>query len=183
MIKNLYVSGYRNYEMGIFKADDERLYYIKKALRQAITRYAMEGLEWVLISGELGVEMWTANVVHELQDEFPHLHYAVIMPYAGFGEKWNERNRQQQQKVLQEADYVDYSSKHPYQNPGQLKANQVFLINSSDAALLLYEPEYQGKTQYVYDLILLKQERNSYALECITQFDLQDLVEQENLDE
>lgn len=182
-MKNLYVSGYRNYELGIFNDDDQKLYYIKKALKQAILRYLDEGLEWVLMSGELGIETWAGQVVNELREDYPNLKYAVIMPYEQFGEKWSEKNSLSHKKLLADADYVDYSSKMPYDNPGQLVANQAFLINSSSGALLLYEPEFKGKTEYLYDLILQKQEKSDYLLEFITQFDLQDIVDQEQFEQ
>ena len=31
--------------------------------------------------GQLGVEIWAAEVVMELQMEYPHLKYAVITPF------------------------------------------------------------------------------------------------------
>ena len=35
----------------------------KKALRRKLTAFVEDGLEWVIISGQLGVELWAAEVV------------------------------------------------------------------------------------------------------------------------
>ena len=35
----------------------------QKALHRKLTTFVEEGLEWVIISGQLGVELWAAEVV------------------------------------------------------------------------------------------------------------------------
>ncbi|GAA3327349.1 hypothetical protein GCM10020331_066930 [Ectobacillus funiculus] len=52
-----------------------------------MTAFLEEGLEWVLISGQLGVELWTAEVVFELQMEYPDLKLAVFTPFLEQEEK------------------------------------------------------------------------------------------------
>lgn len=181
MIKNLYVSGYRSYEMGIFSDEDERLVIIKQAIRSRLEDDWERGLEWVLISGQLGAELWTGQVVLEMKNEGMNLKLGMVIPYLDFESSWNEKNQALFYQVKEGADYVNYSSKKTYDNPGQLQANQVFLIRSSQKALLLYDTEYKGKCQYAYDLIQKRQNQSTYALDLITVFDLRDQLEQERL--
>lgn len=51
-MKVLAVTGYKPFELGIFKHDDKALFYIKKALENRMIALLEEGLEWVLISGQ-----------------------------------------------------------------------------------------------------------------------------------
>ncbi len=55
MTKILTVAGYKPMELNIFKPDDERITYIKAAIRKRLLAFIEEGLEWVLISGQTGI--------------------------------------------------------------------------------------------------------------------------------
>ena len=66
-----------------------------------------EGLEWVLIQGQMGIELWTAEVVIELQRTYDSLKFAVITPFQGHTEKWNEHNQSKYANIIKYADYVD----------------------------------------------------------------------------
>lgn len=175
-MKNLYVSGYRSYELSVFKPNDPKLSFIKKCLKDSLIRHIENGLEWVLIGGQLGAEIWAAEVAFDLQEEYPELKVGVLFPFYKYGEKWNETNRQLLEQVKAQADFVEYTSHRHYQSPRQLKANQEFLLKHSDGALMLYDPEFEGKPKYLYRMIQEKQEKATYPLELITFETLQESV-------
>lgn len=81
MIKVLAVSGYKPFELGIFKNDHPSVMFIKAALKKELIPMIEDGLEWVLISGQLGVELWAAEVIFELKSEYPEVKLAVITPF------------------------------------------------------------------------------------------------------
>ena len=60
-MKVLYITGYKAFELGIFKNDHEAVKYIKKSIRNRLLPLVEEGLEWVIISGQLGTELWAAE--------------------------------------------------------------------------------------------------------------------------
>ena len=62
-MKVIAVTGYKPFELGIFKNDRPGVECIKKALHRKLTNFVEDGLEWVIISGQLGVELWVAEVV------------------------------------------------------------------------------------------------------------------------
>jgi len=47
------ITGYKSFELGIFKQDDQAVQYIKLAIRKELLTLLDSGLEWVLISGQL----------------------------------------------------------------------------------------------------------------------------------
>jgi len=55
-MKRLVVTGYKQHELGIFKEDHPAIGFIKKALETQLVALLDEGLEWVIVSGQLGVE-------------------------------------------------------------------------------------------------------------------------------
>lgn len=64
-----------------------------------------------MISGQLGVEIWAAEVVFDLQLDYPELQLAVLTPFLEQEEKWNDVNKELYEFVLSQADYVDSITK------------------------------------------------------------------------
>lgn len=179
LVRKIYFSGYRSYEMGIFTLKDERIPFIKKAIRQRLLAELDQGLEWLLISGQLGAEMWAGQEALNLRQDYKQLKLAMIMPYMDIESRWKEENQALFYQLKDQVDYAAYTSTSPYSHPGQLQANQAFLIRHSTKALLLYDRAYPGKCQHVYDLIVKRQATKPYELELISMMDLQDLVDED----
>lgn len=173
IIKNLYVSGYRSYELNIFSDEDEKVFFIKAYFKRRIAEYIEQGLEWVIIGGQLGVEQWVGEVVIELKELYPEIQLGILLPYAGFASKWNEKNQHSFNELCQKADYVNYTSNQEYKHPGQLKGNQAFILDHTDGALLFYDLEKEGKPKYLYDSIVEYQSNSSYELELLSFDELQ----------
>jgi uncharacterized phage-like protein YoqJ len=165
------VSGYRSYELNIFDQTDPKYLYLKEFIKSQLKQYIENGVEWFIITGQLGIELWTGEIVLELQEEYPEIHLAVILPFTSFGENWNETNQALLERVIHQADYVNYSSNKDYESPKQLNANQVFTIRNTDGAFLIYdtmmEESANGSPKYVYDLIEKYQEKSTYELNLV----------------
>jgi len=146
MGKVVHVTGYKAYELGIFDSKHEGIPYIKKAIKNHLLTLLDEDLEWVIITGQPGVELWAAEVVLELQEEYPNLKLGVLLPYLNQEEKWKEPVVEQYEEVLMQADFVEAISKKPYEGPWQLRLKNQFLISKSDAMLILYDEEKDGYT-------------------------------------
>ena len=109
-LNNILISGYRSYELNIFNHTDPKYIYLKKFIKNRLIRYIEEGVEWFVITGQLGIELWAGEVVIELKEESPDINLAVLLPYTSFGEKWNEMNKTLFEEVVRQADYVNYTS-------------------------------------------------------------------------
>ena len=53
MVKTVYVTGYKSFELNIFKDDAPEVHYLKQFIKHKIEQLLDEGLEWVLIQ-EIG---------------------------------------------------------------------------------------------------------------------------------
>jgi uncharacterized phage-like protein YoqJ len=176
----LLISGYKAHELGIFSDKHDGVYYIKKAIEQRIRTFLDEGLEWVIISGQPGVEMWAAEVVFILQEEFPDLKLAVLTPFLEQESRWKENVQEKYHEILAQADFVDSVSRKPYENPQQLRVKNLFLVQKSDAILLLYDEEKDGSPKYYLQAAKQKQEMDSsYEIFYITPYDLDVIVQEE----
>lgn len=177
VISTLYVTGYRNFELGIFQEQDEKITRIKKVLTLRLRQYLAEGLNWVLVSGNLGVEMWVVDVCQKLKEEYPQLQVGLIYPFQDFGSQWKENNQLKKQQMESLVDYQNATSHQAYQNPSQLRAHTQFLLEHSQGALLVYDEEFPGKTRYFYQTARDYEKNFPYQIETISFDDLQNYEE------
>jgi uncharacterized phage-like protein YoqJ len=179
MVKVLAITGYKSFELGIFQKDHKGITYIKKAIRKQLIPIIEEGLEWVLISGQLGTELWAAEEVFKLQLDYPELRLAILTPHLDQEVKWNDTNKELYEMVLAQADFVDSITKRPYENPGQLKVKNQYIVQKSDALLAFYDDEKKGSPFFMIQEAGKKSEHQNYQVFYITSYDIEDMINDE----
>lgn len=160
-------------ELNIFNESDERIKFIKLALKQRITSFIEEGLEWVLISGQMGIEMWTAEVVFELKETYD-IQLGVFPPFENLASRWPEPLQHKYELIAQQADYFEPLFKGDYRGPFQFKAKDKWFVEKSDASLILMDQEYPESTVYYHRIA---EEADNHSIYYITPLDLQDIVD------
>ncbi|WP_270182258.1 DUF1273 domain-containing protein [Alkalihalobacillus sp. CinArs1] len=180
MANVLLVTGYKAHEIGIFNDDHPGLHIIKEALRIRISQLIEDmEFEWILISGQTGVELWAGEVALDLREEYPDLKLAVLTPFLDQETKWKESTQEYYQMIMSEADFVESITNRPYENPGQLKAKNEFLVKKSDAMLILYDEDTPGSPDfYLKEADNRKKQQSEYEVYTITPIDL-DLLQQD----
>lgn len=175
-MRRMWITGYRSYELNVFKDDDPKVMVIKDALMRELKNRLEESDEefWVITGPQLGTEQWAIEVALDLKKDFPQLKVSMMLPFTEFGQQWNENN---QAKLANLATAVDFSasvSDHPYQSPQQLRAFQRFMLTHTDEALMIYDPDHEGKGKYDYQAIQKFQEENDYSYRLIDFDELQE---------
>jgi uncharacterized phage-like protein YoqJ len=183
LLKVIAVTGYKPFELGIFQGNHPGIGYIKKALARQLVTLIEDGLEWVIISGQLGVELWAAEVVFDLQLEYPQLQLAVITPFLEQEENWNEANRELYEFVISQADFVDSITKKKYESPAQFRLKNQFFITKSAGLLMVYDEEHEGSPKYMLEAAKKRAETQDYPIIFITSYDLQAIVEEEQFNQ
>ncbi|GAE25120.1 hypothetical protein JCM9140_1093 [Halalkalibacter wakoensis JCM 9140] len=178
-MKTIAISGYKAHELGIFDQKHKGIYYIKKAIETRIRPLIDEGLEWVIISGQLGVELWAAEVIFQLKQEFPQLQLAILTPFLNQEERWQDATKTYYQEIINQADFVDSITKRPYDNPLQLKQKNEFIIAKADGLMLLYDEEKPGSPTYYLEVAKKRQMHDEFQVIFITPTDLDLLVQEE----
>ena len=177
-VKTIYVTGYRAQELGIFNDKHPGIAVIKKALYDQLYQLCDAGLEWIVISGQLGVESWAAETVLELKKEFPNVKYSVITPFLEQEKNWNEQKQTQYIHIINNADFVTSVTKRPYEAPWQFIEKDKFIINNTDGILLVYDEDNEGSPKYILKLVEKYMEQNDYELIRINAYDLQVVAEE-----
>ncbi|GAB2024370.1 SLOG family protein [Lactovum odontotermitis] len=171
MAKSLLIAGYSAFDLGIFNEKDPKLSIIKKAIDTRLENYLSDGLEWLIFGGNLGFEFWVLQEAQKYREDY-HLKLSTIFPFKTHGQNWNEANRAKLQ-AFKQVDFVKYSF-DVYESPGQFRAYDQFLIENTDAALVLYDSENETKLHFLVDMM---QQWPDYPVEFITFDDLQNIAE------
>lgn len=161
-------------ELNIFKVDDQRISFIKAAIRKRLIGFMEEGLEWVIVSGQMGVELWTAEVVTELQEQY-NVHLAIIPPFENQETRWPESIQEVYQNLTLVADFYKPLYAGDYKGAYQFKAKNRWLIEKSDGCLILMDEDNPGSGRYFYQET---KGMNNYPVYLITPADLDDAVEE-----
>ncbi|ASK61017.1 hypothetical protein CFK37_01710 [Virgibacillus phasianinus] len=176
-MKVLTITGYKSMELGIFKADDHKISFIKTAIKKRLLSFIDEGLEWVLISGQMGVELWAGEVVLELREMYA-IKLGVIPPFENQESRWPEPIQQLYQSLVLEADFHQPLYKGEYKGGFQFQAKNEWFAKKSDACLILLDEEFPGSNRFFYE----KAKRtNNYPIYLITPSDLDDAVEEQRM--
>lgn len=174
-IKRLAVTGYKAHELGIFNDNHPGLPVIKEALKNRLTTCIEEGLEWVLVSGQLGIETWTVEVVWELQQTYPDLKYAIMTPFLDQEKNWNDQKKIHYQDMMARADFTTAITNRPYEAPWQFVEKNKFFVLHSDGYLIVYDEDQEGSPKYVKRLVetYIDKHDPTYTLMTIDAYDLQ----------
>ena len=147
--KIIAITGYRNYELGIFQAKDPKLAILYKFIKHSLRQLIDNGAQWFIIGGNLGVELWSAQMAFELQNEGYDIRIGVLLPFQNFGENWQGYNQQTFEEVIQQADYLNFVSQKTYSDPSQLRNHTQFIVSHADVMWAIYDKEFPGKSHYL----------------------------------
>ncbi|KRO18218.1 DUF1273 domain-containing protein [Lacticaseibacillus saniviri] len=180
----LWLTGYRSYEMNVYGDSDPKLPIIKETLKNQLIQALDNGMTWLISGGELGTEQWGLEVGIALKADYPDLQTSLMTPFTDFGSRWQEDNQDKLSALKAQVDFTASVSQAPYQKPAQLSGYMQFMLQHTDGALLLYDPEVEGKPKFQYAAIQRYQENHDYPLTLITLEDLEEearnLADQQN---
>ncbi|MBM7569869.1 SLOG family protein [Aquibacillus albus] len=174
-MKILTVTGYKPIEMNIFKPNDHKIDFIKAAIKKRLISLIEEGLEWILVSGQMGVEQWTAEVVLELKQIYD-IKIGIIPPFEHMDKNWPEHYQNSFQELTQQVDFFKPIYQSEYKGPFQFKARDKWLINKSDACLVLVDEEYPGSTSFFLEELKKVNKESYYQVLMITPYDIEEVV-------
>lgn len=173
-LKVITVTGYKPYEINIQQAEDQRIDFLKKAIEKQILALIDEGLQWVVVSGQMGVELWAAEVALQLKEEYP-IQLALIPPFENQDNRWPDSYQLIYQQIAEQADFYRPLYRGDYQGPYQYRAKNQWYVEQTDGCVLLMDEEYPGSTQYFYRIA---QKQENYPIYLITPSDIEEVIEE-----
>lgn len=176
IMRRLWLTGYRSYELNAFQDDDPKAAVVKRVLTQRLTSLLEEDDDefWVITGPQLGVEQWGAAVALELKKNFRQLKVAMMLPFADFGQQWNATNRDRLLNLRDRVDFAREVTTKPYESPEQLRLYQRFMLDHTDSMLMVYDPDHPGKPKYDYELAQKYGDQQDYPVDLVDFDELQE---------
>ena len=109
---------------------------LKEVLAAQIAGLAEQGVTDFLSGMALGVDLWSAKIVLDLQKNCPAIRLHCILPCEGQELKWSASMQVQYNTILQQASEVVYVSRE-YTPDCMLKRNR-YLVDHSSILLAVY---------------------------------------------
>ena len=180
-MKRLWTTGYRAYELGVFDEKNPKVAVIKDVLQKQL-RYQLDSTSedfWLITGPQMGVERWSIESALTIKVDYPQLKIALMEPYADFAARWTENNQARLAAIKAQVDFAGRVSEKKYESPEQLRAYQNFMLHYTDGALLIYDPEHEGKTVWDWRAINRYREQNAdYSMRMIDFDELQEAAEE-----
>ena len=168
------IMGYTSFDLGIFDENDVKVTIIKKAIRSNLTRYLDDGLKWLVFTGNLGFEYWAFQIAKELQKDYD-FYISSIIDFETHGKNWNAQN-QLKFELFKSADFIKFAFDE-YENPGQFKVYNDFLLENSDGAFVFYDEENETKLKFMVNRM---REKDDYSLDLLGFDELQEIAQDMN---
>ena len=184
-MQRLWVSGYRDYELGLFDPAAPEIKVIKRVLQERIGAWLNQQTEptWLITGPQAGVERWALEVGLTLKADYPTLQLGIVQPFVGVGQNWQPARQAALQQMQSQVDYLGTLSQQPYQGPQQLRDYQAFMLAHSDQLLLVFDPaqdeqsERHAKSYYDYQAGQRAVAAGTYQMELVDFDDLREAGE------
>ncbi|ADU30466.1 DUF1273 domain-containing protein [Evansella cellulosilytica] len=177
MYQVLAITGYKPHELGIFNEKHAHLSFLKYALKKKMQQLIEEyDIEWIMTSGQAGVELWAAEAAIELKETYDHLKIATIAPFQNQEERLGDATKELYFHVWNNSDYSDFVTKRTYDNPMQLRLKNQFIVEKSHALLVLFDEYTEGTPTYYLTNAKKKAETNDYPIFFLTPDEIEDVT-------
>ena len=103
---------------------------LKEALAAQITALAEQGVTDYLSGMALGTDLWSAQIVLDLQKKYPAIKLHCILPCEGQEIKWTAPVQEQYRTILKQASNVVYVSR-TYTSNCMLQRNRYLAAHAS----------------------------------------------------
>lgn len=117
---------------------------LKEVLAAQIAALADGGVTDFLSGMALGVDLWAAQIVLDLQKHNPAVRLHCILPCEGQEDKWSASAQEQYRSLLRQANSVVYVSRE-YHSNCMLQRNR-YLVEHSSTLLAVYNGQYRNGT-------------------------------------
>lgn len=133
-------SGYRPDKLPFFGEDDPLFVELLERLRKQIIKFIEDGAE-VFISGmALGIDTYCAEIVLDLQKQYPNIRLIAAIPCADQASFWNKEQQAHYKELLEKCSERVVLADHYYK--GCMQNRNRYMVDNCDILFAVYD----GKT-------------------------------------
>ncbi len=183
-MNRIWITGFRDYELGIFNNKDPKLTVINYALNKILTNAINDGCEWLITGGQLGIEQWAVEQALQLKETtFPEFKIAMMTPFIDFGKNWKETKQLKLNALKEGVDFNSSVFNTPYKNPQQLKDYQNFMLAHTENSVIFYDTEVpNSRAKFEYNAMQNHANNHEYPVRLIDFERLQEYADEYQLE-
>ncbi len=141
-------TGYRPAKLPFHGESDPLCISLKSRIYDKISELIEDGAGLFYSGMALGVDMWCAEAVLMLQEQYPDIKLTAIVPCKGQESKWRSADQQRYNDILSRCQQVIYVSQE-YTDDCMHRRNRA-LVDICDILVAVYDGK-SGGTKYTVD--------------------------------
>lgn len=118
---------------------------LKTRLHATLESFIWQGYRHFYTSATQGIELWAAEIILELREQYPGVALEMVIPYDSHARKWPKELQERYDVVRQQADIVTFIS-YSYQK-GAIFARNRYLLENCHVLLAAYMPGLASGTE------------------------------------
>lgn len=120
---------------------------LKNRIEAAVREVIADGADLFNTGMALGVDMWAAEIVLGLKEEFPHIKLTALIPCPDQADRWGEELKARYNGILARCDKVITIS--PCYDTECMKKRNMALVDSCDVLIAVFDGSRGGTYQTV----------------------------------
>ena len=141
-------TGYRPAKMPFgYDENDPRCVEFKARLWDTIEALIGEGYAHFISGGALGMDMFAAEAVLELNEKYPWIILEMVSPFDAQADRWNDEYRMRHDRLFAAADIVTATG-HEYTKACMFRRNR-YMVENADLLLAAYDGQQGGTAMTV----------------------------------
>lgn len=161
--KSLAFTGHRPNKLASYNyRHPENLKMLVK-LKAIICRYIeRRGITTFITGMALGIDIWSAQIILQLKDKYPHIKLVCAIPCLEQYKKWNDDDIDTYHHILERADLVYYVSDKPYTDWCMIDRDK-WMVDNVNFLLAVWNGDESGGTWRTVEYAI-KRQRNILCL-------------------
>lgn len=136
-------TGHRPQKMPFgFDEADPRCVDFKRRLKNTIIGLYFSGYKHFISGGALGMDMYAAEAVVDLREEFPEIILEMVSPFDAQAAKWSPELQARHDRLFELAD-ITTATGHEYTKGAMFTRNR-YLVSNADLLLAAYDGQPGG---------------------------------------
>lgn len=133
-------SGYRPEKLPFFGEDDPLLTGLLNRIREQVIKLIKDGAENFITGMALGCDTYCAEIVLELQKEYPNITLTAAVPCANQAEFWTKASKAHYYELLEKCNEKVILADHYFK--GCMQKRNRYMVDNCDVLIAIYD----GKT-------------------------------------
>lgn len=112
---------------------------LKKRLHDQFILLYEQGVRRFLVGGSLGVDMWSGEILLDLQKqpEYSDIELVIVLPYPGHDGRWDERSKQRMAFLLKHC--TEHQTIGTDASPESFDKRNRYLVDHADYLVAVYD--------------------------------------------